>query len=104
MHEYTAIGGTRSGDVRYIVKIMLDAVARDHVDYVITAGIDRLCRGPEAEREMLSAIHRSGARLLVGNTFDAAECDPEVPVRLVDDVIAAARSPRMHRTAQRRSA
>lgn len=104
VHEYAAIGGTRTGHVRHIVSIMLDAVSRDHVDYVIAAGIDRFCRGSEAERQLLSSIHRSGARLLVGNTFDPEAYNAEVPVRLVDDVVRTARSPRMHRTAGRRSA
>lgn len=105
VHEYVAIGGARDNRVRHIVSIMLDAVSHDRVDYVITAGIDRLSRGPaQAEQELLSAIRRSGARLLVGNTFDAETYDPAVPVRLVDDVITAARSPRLHRTANPRPA
>jgi DNA invertase Pin-like site-specific DNA recombinase len=89
VHEYAAIGGARDVHVRSIVGTMLTAVARDHVDYVITTGIDRLCRGPaRADRELMNTIRRSGARLLCPRTWDV------LPPRLdIDDLAEAARTP-----------
>lgn len=100
VHEYAAIGGTRDGHVRYIVSTMLDAVARDRVDYVITTSIDRLCRGPaEADRDVMRAVQESGARLLCPVTWDMSTL-----CRRIDDMAEAARQSRMHLTAARRPA
>lgn len=100
VHEYAAIGGTRDGHVRYIVSTMLTAAARDHVDYVITTNIDRLCRGPaEADRDVMRAIQESGARLLCPLTWDVS-----APRCSIDDLAEATRQPRMHLTAMGRPA
>lgn len=95
VHEYAAIGGARDGHVRCIVGTMLTAVARDQVDYVVTTGIDRLCRGPaQADQELMSTVRHSGARLLCPRTWDV------LPPRLdIDDLAEAARRPRLRRAA-----
>lgn len=95
IHEYTAVGGARDGHVRTIVGTMLTAVARDQVDYVITTGIDRLCRGPaQADQELMSTIRRSGARLLCPRSWDV------LPERVDIDALAeAARRPRLRSAA-----
>jgi len=86
IREYEAIGGCRNGHVRYIVRVMLDQVAKTKADYIITSGFDRLFRGPaDADRELLFAIRQSGATLLSGNTWDVS-----VPVGLSDDMLAEA--------------
>jgi DNA invertase Pin-like site-specific DNA recombinase len=100
VHEYAVVGGARDSYVRYIVSLMLDAVTRDHVDYVITTGIDRLCRGPaEADRKLLATIRRSGASLLCSSTWD-------IPGRgrLIDDVVTGVHTSGLRQRATRRSA
>jgi DNA invertase Pin-like site-specific DNA recombinase len=89
VHEYTAIGGTRDPHVRYIVSALCQGAAEHQADYVITAGLDRLCRGPaKADREVMQAIRDSGARLICGLTWDIA-----LPGPSIDDLAEAARRP-----------
>ncbi|HEY2574867.1 MAG TPA: recombinase family protein [Streptosporangiaceae bacterium] len=87
VQEFTAVGGAREPYVRHIVNIMCQHAAAEHADYVITANLDRLCRGPaEADDEVLHAIDDSGARLLCGTIWDAAPPGPHM-----DSLISAAR-------------
>jgi|SRR5579863_5507713 len=87
VQEYAAIGGTRDGHVRYIVSAMCKGAKEHQADYVITADMDRLCRGPaEADQEVLDRIRASGARLLCGTLWDAAPFGP-----FMDAMISTAR-------------
>jgi DNA invertase Pin-like site-specific DNA recombinase len=100
VHEYAAIGGTRDPHVRYIVSAMCTGAAKHQADYVITTGLDRLCRGPaEADREILQAIRGSGARLICGSTWDVS-----LPICSVDDLAEAARRPWLREAAAGRLA
>lgn len=88
VNEYTAIGHARTDYVRHIVSIMLNEIAKGGVDYVITTAIDRLCCGPpEYDLALLSALRRSGARLLCGSAWDVPRQRQHI-----DDMITAARS------------
>jgi DNA invertase Pin-like site-specific DNA recombinase len=89
VREYVAIGGVRDPHVRYIVSSMCQGAAEHQADYVITTGLDRLCRGPaEADREVLQAIWDSGARLICGSTWDV-----DLPVRSIDNLAEAVHRP-----------
>jgi DNA invertase Pin-like site-specific DNA recombinase len=84
IREYEAIGGVRDSHVRYVVSVMLGQAAEAKADFVITSGFDRLCRGPaKADRELLHAIHETGAVLLGGSTWDVS-----APTEPGDDALA----------------